>query len=232
MTTNARGRHAALAAAGWSWTLLIAALVGTGALLAGCRAPATDAGAAPPATAPPSTVPPSGGTPVSAPPSGAAPVSGQPAGTATGDATTPACRRPEMEVTEGGTDAGSGHRSLTLIFTNVGTRACRVSGYPGVAGLDAGGTQVAQAQRTPKGYLGGLIAGSPPVLTLAPGASVAALVEALAFNVSDGSACKAFGGLLVTVPDDTVTTRLPWNSDGCSALEVHPIVLGTTGRSG
>ena len=101
-----------------------------------------------------------------------------------------------------------------------------------LAAVDADGSQVAQARRTPKGYLGGLAAGSPPVLTLAPGESASALVEALAFNAFDGSACKAFGGLLVTVPDDTVATRLPWDSDGCSDLEVHPVVAGTTGRSG
>lgn len=131
----------------------------------------------------------------------------------------------------GATAAGSGHRGVALILTNTGGRACRVSGYPGVGGLDAGGKRV-QARQTPGGYLGGLGSGSPSTVTLVPGASASALVEALAFNASDGSACAAFGGLLVTVPDDTVVTRLSWQTDACSDLQVHPVVPGTTGRTG
>src|SRR5205814_6518113 len=92
------------------------------------------------------------------------------------------CRRAGIVVSAGGQDSGSGHRSVVLVFTNAGSQPCRLTGYPGVAGLDTGGSQVAQAQRTPKGYLGGLASGRPPVVTLPPGQSASALVEALAFN--------------------------------------------------
>jgi hypothetical protein len=134
-------------------------------------------------------------------------------------------------VSTGAQNAGSGHRSVVLLFTNTTGQPCRLTGYPGVAGMDTRDAQVAQAQRTPKGYLGGLASGRPPVVTLAPGQSASALVEALAFNASDGSACTPFAGLLVTAPDDTVSTRLPWGNDGCSDLQVHPVVAGTSGRS-
>jgi hypothetical protein len=151
-----------------------------------------------------------------------------------GTSATPAwCRRPVVAVSAGAQNAGSGHRSVVLLFTNTGSEACRLTGYPGVAGLDAAGTQVAQAQRARSGYAGGLVSGgSAPIVTLAPGQAASALVEALAFNATDGSHCTAFAGLLVTVPDDTASTRVPWGNDGCSALQVHPVVPGTTGQSG
>jgi hypothetical protein len=208
---------------------LLAALAGTGGLLAACQPAGADAGGLPaPSGTGSATV--AGSVPAS--PTGAVPVSTSPGEVPTSSAAMPRCRRPIARVSVGHWDAGSGHRSVALVFTNTGAQPCRLSGYPGVAGLDAAGSQVAQARRTLHGYLGGLSAGSPPVLTLAPGESASALVEALAFNASDGSACTAFGGLLVTVPDDTASTRLPWDSDGCSDLQVHPVVSGTTGRSG
>ena len=220
MMTNAREGRAALAARRSTRVALFAMLVGAGSVLAACGNPAADAGAS-------SALPSTAGS-VTASSTGAAPVSA----TSTGSAAASPCRRPGVRVATGDRDAGSGHRSVALVFTNTGTQPCRLSGYPGVAGVDATGSQVAQARRTLHGYLGGLSAGPPPVLTLVPGESASALVEALAFNASDGSACTAYRGLLVTVPDDTVSTQLPWDTDGCSDLEVHPVVSGTAGRSG
>jgi hypothetical protein len=135
------------------------------------------------------------------------------------------CRKADLDVSLGSGDAGSGHRSVVLIFTNGGAEPCRITGYPGVAALDAGGAQVAQAKRTLRGYLGGLPAGAGAhSITLRPGQSVTALVEAMAFDPATGSSCTAYQGLLVTVPDDTASTRLAWATDSCAALEVHPVV--------
>jgi len=97
--------------------------------------------------------------------------------------------------------------------------------------LDSGGNQIAQATRTTKGYLGGLAAGhSAEQAFLSKGESAAAIVEALAFNASDGSACTAYAGLLVTPPNETHSIKLAWDNDGCSDLQIHPVVLGTTGQ--
>jgi hypothetical protein len=209
----------------WTRTGLLVALVCTGGMLSACGTQAAAAGDSAPATTPPGAA-----APAAAAPSGTAPAPAQPAGAP--DTATPPCRRPGVVVSAGGQGAGSGHRGVVLVFTNTGARACRLVGYPGVAGLDAAGSQVAQARRTPSGYLGGLLSGgAPPVVTLAAGQSASAMVEALAFNAPDGSACTAFAGMLVTVPDDTVTTRLPWGNDGCGDLQVHPVVAGSTGRS-
>jgi len=74
-------------------------------------------------------------------------------------------------------------------------------------------------------------AGNPPVVSLAAGASASATVEALAFDQA-GNACTAYAGLLVTPPDETHSVRVAWGSDGCSELEIHPVVAGTTGQAG
>jgi len=49
------------------------------------------------------------------------------------------------------------------------------------------------------------------------------------WNASDGSACAAYAGILVTPPNETHTVKVPWDG-GCSALQIHPVVLGTTGQ--
>jgi hypothetical protein len=120
-------------------------------------------------------------------------------------------------------DAGAGHRSLTLVFSNHGTAPCRMTGYPGVAGLDGNGTQVAQAVRTLTGYLGG--SAKVATITIPVGSSASATVEATAAN-QDGTACTPYVALLVTAPDDTASTKLSWGGDACANLEVHPVTPG------
>jgi hypothetical protein len=191
-----------------------------------------------------------GSAPLSTPPSGAAsgspsaptadpslsPVPGQPVPSGSGDVSSAQiakCTVDRLTITAGGHDAASGHRGFILVFRNTSTTTCRIKGYPGVDAINGKGQLMEHARRTLSGYEGGLApGGSPQTVSLAPGQSASALVEALAFRASDGSACTPYESLLVTVPDDTVSSRLAWNNDGCSALEVHPVVPGVTGRSG
>jgi hypothetical protein len=105
-----------------------------------------------------------------------------------------------------------------------------MTGCPGVAALNPTGAQIAQSRRTPSGYLGGLPPGRAAAnLTLPIDQSASAVIEALAVNATDGSACVPYSGLLVTAPDDTLSTHVPWPSDGCSDLQIHPVVAGSTG---
>ena len=67
-------------------------------------------------------------------------------------------------------------------------------------------------------------------MNLAPGNSASATVEALASG-PDGASCTGYAGLLVTPPDETHAVHLNWGSDGCSDLQIHPVVPGTTGQS-
>jgi hypothetical protein len=125
--------------------------------------------------------------------------------------------------------AGSTHRSVILVFRNTSSVTCHLTGYPGVAGLNSNDQQIAQATRTLHGYLGG--ATSAATVTLAAGGSASATVEALAIDAGTGNGCAPYAGILVTPPNETHSIKLAWPGDGCSALEIHPVVPGTTGSS-
>lgn len=121
-----------------------------------------------------------------------------------------------------------------IVFTNVSTTACTLYGYPGVAGLDAAGTQIVQAGRTPSGYLGGLWSspnGPPPTVALAPGQVASALVEGVDNQVGS-MPCVQLSGFLVTAPNTTRSVDLPGDFFECDGLEVHPVVPGTSGTEG
>jgi len=191
---------------------LVIPAVLAGALLAACQ----PGGVAAPRQTPAATT--SAATPAGTPTSTAAPAAG-----------TAECTLASLSVTAGAPDASAGHRREVLVFTNTGAVPCTMRGYPGVAALDASSAQVAQAQRTAHGYEGGLFTpAEPPLVTLRPGESASSIVEALAAN-PDGTSCVAWSGLLVTAPDDTSSTRVAWDSDGCADLQVHPVVPGTGG---
>jgi hypothetical protein len=127
------------------------------------------------------------------------------------------------------------------VFTNQSQSACTLSGYPGVAGLDAQGNQAVQAVRTLAGYLGGLKPGdtTPPLVSLAPGQTASATVEGTDNPIGSATSCPYYPILLVTPPNLTdsvrvtvsdlgrVTSGLP----GCSPIEVHPVVPGNSGGS-
>lgn len=71
------------------------------------------------------------------------------------------CRGAELRLEVVGTDAGAGNRHTTLAVTNLGTRACSLTGWPSVALLDAQGreTTSVRADQTPGP---GLRAGQAP----------------------------------------------------------------------
>lgn len=140
------------------------------------------------------------------------------------------CELTHLRVTTGLEDAGSGHRAVAVVFRNEGSAACWLRGYPGVDGLDRSGVTRAHAVRTLSGYLGGTWR-EPQTVLLKRGGSASALVEALGFEAADGAACEPYATLAVTPPGDVRSVRLPWHTDSCSALEVHPVVAGTSGST-
>ncbi len=129
--------------------------------------------------------------------------------------------------------AGLGHEGAAIEFKNIGTSNCSLSGYPGVAALDATGNQVAQAQRTPSGYLGGMETGSttPPVVHLTPGAVASSMVEGTDVPEGTATSCPTYPALLVTPPTAKQSVKLAISLPGCSPLQVHPVVSGTTGST-
>jgi hypothetical protein len=123
-----------------------------------------------------------------------------------------------------------GHIGVVLIFKNVSAQTCKLQGYPGVAGLDAAGHQVVQAVRTLNGYMRVLPAGaSAPVVTLAPGQSGSAFVEGTDVPTGGATSCPTYPKLLVTPANTTHSVVVDMSMPGCSPVQVHPTVPGTSG---
>jgi hypothetical protein len=172
------------------------------------------------------------------------PPSSAPATTTTTTTTAPAattssspglarCAYPTLSISAGHPGAGLGHVGVVLLFKNVSTSPCTLSGYPGAAGLNASGQQVTEAQRTPSGYLGGMRTGSstPPVVTLGPGSVASAMVEGTDVPQGSAPACTTYSALLVTPPTSKKSKRITARMPGCSPLQVHPVLQGTTGST-
>jgi len=141
------------------------------------------------------------------------------------------CTLDELNVTSPGTQGAAGHQAAVIVFENRGSRTCVLTGYPGVAALDQSGHQVAQAERTPTGSIGGLSSAGEalPVVTVAPAGKASATVEGTSVPVGGASGCPTYSALEVTAPGETRSARLDVGLPGCSPLQVHPVVAGTTG---
>jgi hypothetical protein len=129
--------------------------------------------------------------------------------------------------------AAAGHQGVVLLFVNNGSTGCVLYGYPGAAGLNAGGAQVVQAQRTLTGMMGGLAPGvtTLPRTTLAPGQSASAVVEGTDVPSGTETNCPTYPSLLVTAPNTKGSVTIPLALPGCSGLQVHPVVPGTSGST-
>lgn len=131
-----------------------------------------------------------------------------------------------IRVSETQMQGAAGHRSLVLVFNNVGTAACELQGYPGVDLVSATGATIASAQRTLSGMAGGVTAASS--LTLAPGASASALVEASAVPGDSRPDCGDYN-LKVTPPGQYVSVSGGSEKMPQCDLQVHPVVAGVGG---
>jgi hypothetical protein len=153
--------------------------------------------------------------------------------TYTTPALAPICASSVLAITASPDGAGLSHVGLILRFRNVGLIPCRMSGYASVVLFGASGSRNVIAAEKPFGYLGGLTPGTgpPPLVTLGPGQFASSLLEAVDFEVKSERACPRITSLLVTAPTATRSVRIPASFDGCSDVEIHPLVSGTTGRS-
>lgn len=94
------------------------------------------------------------------------------------------------------------------------------------------GRKVVDATRTLAGYLGGVHdAGGVPTVLLQPSESASAIVEGSDTPASPSrGSCPPVTSILVTPPNTRTSVRLTATPPGCSTLQVHPVVPGTTGN--
>lgn len=127
------------------------------------------------------------------------------------------------------------------MFTNVSGTRCTMSGYPGVAALNADGDQVAQATRHGTGMMGGLPSDSSPlpVVTLVPGQMASAEIEGTDMPPGNATTCIGYPSFLITPPGETHSVRVAVpmvnasyrGFPGCYPISVNPVVPGSTGRA-
>ena len=150
--------------------------------------------------------------------------------TSTTSATGTTCPFSALAIT-GSSQGATGHIAVTIVFKNIGSSTCTLSGYPGVAGLDSSGNQAVQATRTLNGFVGGVSQGPPPVVQLQPGQSASAIAEGTDVPTGTETSCPSYPSLLVTPPNLRQSKTLPDGLPGCSGIQIHPVVPGTTGRA-
>lgn len=183
---------------------LAAAVLAAGVLLTACSGGGSERPAI--GNPLPTTPPPSTSAPV-APVTAAPPTTTPPS---TGGAL-PRCTTAELQGAIVGTDGAAGSVYQTLALTNVGDRACELTGFPGVSYVTGdSGEQVGPAAAM-EGDRGG------PV-RLAPDASAVATVRAVQVGAYDPAVCRPTPtrGLRVYPPGDTASLFVPLEGTGCA----------------
>ncbi|WP_375502423.1 DUF4232 domain-containing protein [uncultured Jatrophihabitans sp.] len=133
------------------------------------------------------------------------------------------CGNHSLAVTRSYTQGGAGHSWLALIYRNVTSHTCTVSGYPGVDAIKGNGAVLTHAKRTKSGYGGG---GPLRTVAVARGAYASASVEWLNFNGATGGACRHSAAIDTIVANTSRIHRLAVSVSVCG-LQVHPTVAGT-----
>jgi hypothetical protein len=174
----------------------------------------------------------------------AAPTASSPSTTGVTPSTSTAvlCRTSQLRIQPGSEGGAAGNAGLTVVFTNVSRTTCTMNGYPGVAALDAQGSQVVQAERRETGMMGGLAndTSSVPFVTLAPGQAASAEIEGSDVPLGTALTCVDYPSFLITPPGEIHAVRMAAamvNSTGyggfpgCRPISVNPVVPGATGRA-
>ncbi|WP_147471460.1 DUF4232 domain-containing protein [Nocardia stercoris] len=193
------------------------------AALAGAAACTPDDSATP--GTPVTVVTPSGGLPApSSVPGSAAPHPATGTSVPAGNPVSP-CGSGKVGVFVQSAGSGAGHTGAEIIFSlpapdNI---ACTLTGYPGVDIVDTTGT-VHHAERTLRGYLGGLPQGDDtlPTVVVRPGHPAHALFEGTAARNGSGESCGTAKSTQVTPPDSTATESFSTGVYLCN-LQIHPV---------
>jgi hypothetical protein len=114
------------------------------------------------------------------------------------------------QIKQGALD-GMSHDDSVVMVTNISSTSCETGGYPGVAALDASGTQIKQAVRATD---------TSKTIILAPGAVASAMVSA---NSASCDKPVTVAGLLVTAPNE----RTPVNLGSPGTFCLASLQIGT-----
>jgi Protein of unknown function (DUF4232) len=145
------------------------------------------------------------------------------------------CQNGQLSVVPLSGGVGAGSAQEVIGFTNISAATCTLTGFPGVAALDASGAQVAQAER-----FTGAQAPAVTTVTLAQGQTASAIVSGTSIPTGAATTCPYYApALLVTPPNLTRSVKVAMTGSnfgsagfpGCSVLKVGPVFPGITGQS-
>lgn len=125
----------------------------------------------------------------------------------------------EVEIEYAGSGAGSSYSDI--VFTNTGTDACELRGAPGVSVVDASGTQLGEAADR-------IDDDAPPTLTVEPGASVTATLQATNIDPDGGPLVNCpvvYGTGYLVYPPHSFTGVLVKMDDPVPACESATVFL-------
>lgn len=173
-------------------------------LIAGCSASPENAATPTSSTSPPSS--PSSESVASS----TAPGSSTPSPSATDvPAELGLCTDADLAISNGDVASADTLRRLTVSFKNTSTHPCTLVGYPGVDLVTAAGGVLVHVDRRP--------AAAAHRLTLNPGDTANADIQAFAIDTASGKACPRIGTGVVTAPGVDVAHTLNAALPICSA---------------
>jgi Protein of unknown function (DUF4232) len=154
---------------------------------------------------------------------------GQPTGSATqvdvqGSAVS-GCATADLTLSYGGgsPSGAAGSYTVPIILKNSGSTACTVVGWPGVAALNGGGSQIYQAIR---------VGPASSRFTLQPGSTAAAVLYAVTVfwpPNSEDPTCANVPNLLVTPPNETQSAQLQIGTTLCVPPALTALSPGSDG---
>ena len=133
----------------------------------------------------------------------------------------PGCATRDLKATVGIAQGAAGSVYQVIDFTNIGTAACSLYGYPGIA--LAGGSPVTQigaaASRSPQA--------GPALVTLQPGAVANTLLRITQAQNYPTSKCSPMASTYLQIypPNQTTPIYLGYKSTGCSATGVNLLTV-------
>jgi hypothetical protein len=153
------------------------------------------------------------------PAAGGASASGAPSG---GGGTAAGCATRDLQVKAGTAEGAAGSSYQYIDFTNIGSAACTLYGYPGVslaAGKPVAQVGAAAARSTTAG---------PTVVTLQPGGTANSLLRITVAQNYPSAACapKTTTYLQIYPPNQTTPIFLTFSSTGCASSAVKLLTIG------
>lgn len=144
-------------------------------------------------------------------------------------AAVPACGNTSLDYGTSASDGAAGTSSFVLLYRNHTSATCTLRGYPGLDAMSSAGRVIAHATRTVSGSAGGARHGVQTI-SIPPHGFASAVVEWKNFNPATSGPCRFSAGVDTIAANTTKLVKVHKSVSICQ-LQVHPTVLGWTGRA-